>query len=74
MTAQVYFCMQLVPRTTTREEWYTGYRRVREMRRQQTHFAENARQLLTKHNLDERIRRDIIDHMVNPPIILGPWM
>lgn len=72
---QVYFRPQSVPRTTTRDEWYKGYRRFREMRRESRVMNDHTVKLLASHkDMPARIRRHIIDRLIYPPLILGPWM
>lgn len=76
MTARYYFHPQSMPRTITREEWYRVWHDVR------VGFREN-KEALIKHNdffqanyhrMPEHIKKQMLDEIIYPPIILGPYM
>ena len=73
MAAQVYFHLQSVPRTISRTEWYTTWRKVRMMQNTQRLIERSERELL-RTPLPDNVRQDIFERMVNPPLLLGPWM
>lgn len=69
----VLFDLDQVPRTVRRKEWYAAWRQVRIARREQKQHGERDRELL-KTLPAGPYRRELIDRMVNPPILLGPYM
>lgn len=72
MTAY-YFHMPDVPRTINREEWYKIWQEVRRRRKEVAAWNISRSNLLTI-ELPDYMRKDIIEHLINPPLILGPYM
>lgn len=71
---EVFFAPQLLPRTTTREEWYrkwTDYRVMKRGCRLQNQVKEG---LLRSKALSPAQRQRIIDELIYPPLYLGPGM
>lgn len=70
---RVYLPFEKVDRSITRKRWKEIYRwkriwikRCREMEDDQIEFLRRNKQM------PQRIRDDIMDHIINPPLLLGP--
>lgn len=74
MSLQLYFNSAKVPRTIGREEWKLCWRWVRVCRKRLAEQLEKERELLLWADLPSHIKHDIMDKMVNPPLLLGPHM
>jgi hypothetical protein len=70
--AVVLFVLEKIPRTVGREEWYNIWRKVRRMRTEQKELDERICRLLP--SMPTKIRQAEIDRIVNPPLLLGPYM
>lgn len=72
----LYFIMEKVPRTVGRKEWYEIYRKVRVQRKECRTQESRLQELLREKGkeMHPRIRRDIMDSLIYPPLILGPYM
>lgn len=71
---KLLFDITKLPRSTTREEWKLHERWARVTRKGLKHGEEQRLALLRKReNLPERIRLSMIEDMVNPPLLLGPY-
>lgn len=71
MNLLIIFEPEHYPRTMTRGEWQVEYRRYREACRRSKEASENFRRhwgMIT----DARIRDEILDRMINPPICIWP--
>lgn len=70
----IIFDMLKVPRTTTRPEWYKMYRGVRETARTlRKHEMDQIELLRTHgHTMPARMKADLMEKIINPPIVLGP--
>ena len=65
------FQPQRYPRTMTREEWYKTYRWVRQTRKElQTTEQKMLAAALVCDN--ERIKADIMEHIIRPPLLVVP--
>jgi hypothetical protein len=71
---QVYFVPQLLPRTWTRAQWYKAWQWVRVARGAMKQHEENRTKWLRDPDLDPKLRQDLIEEMVNPPLLIGPGM
>lgn len=67
-----YFHMESVPRTVTRTEWYKTWRQVRIDSKEHAKMAE--KELKMFRSAPDHIREQMLDHMINPPLVLGPYM
>lgn len=76
MSLQLYFVPTLLPRTISRKEWYDLWRWKRVMQQELTVAAWRETAFFREygHTLTPEQRRDMLDRMVNPPILLGPYM
>lgn len=72
--AEVFFYMPRVPRTVTREEWYKAWRRVRVLKKETAALNKITAEQLHNPALPQRIKKDIMDNLIYPPLILGPYM
>lgn len=69
-----YFYMPHVPRTTTRAEWYKAWRDVRIGQHTSAALEKGRFDLLRNQNIPAKVRKDLMDNLINPPIVLGPFM
>lgn len=72
--AEVYFYMPHVPRTVTREEWYKTWRRVRVLKKETAAMNKITTAQLRRLDVPQHIKNDIMDNLIFPPLILGPYM
>lgn len=72
----LYFDITKVPRSTSREEWKNCWRRVRVLKKELLWANKGRIELLVEHKdiMPPKIKADLIDHLVNPPLLLGPYM
>lgn len=69
---ELYFRMEEVPRSIGREEWYRIHRWTRIQRKELAESREKKRQLLF--TTPPAIMQRIIDELVCPTLLLGPYM
>lgn len=76
MVAQYYFHMESVPRTVNREDWYKTWREVRIQRKLNAKYIKEGNEWfrLNHVNMSPKVKKDYMDGMINPPLILGPYM
>lgn len=72
----LYWNPSKVPRTLTREQWKECYRWVRITRKRLREELQKQQQFLATYGttMPQIIKNDILDKMVNPPLLLGPYM
>lgn len=73
---KLFFNPSMIPRTILRKEWYDIWRWKRTVEKQLAKDAEEARNnLITYGNtMPKYIKDDLINKMINPPLLLGPYM
>ena len=71
----VVFDITKVPRHTTRQEWREAYRWVRVQRKVLKKQEDTKIELLRTHGdtMLPRMKQDLMNHLIYPPILLGPW-
>lgn len=71
-----YFRMQNVPRNISKARWKEVYRQVRVGRKWANEQTQRSQEALREfgENLPEHIYKDMIETMIYPPIVLGPYM
>lgn len=69
------FDLRKVPRTLSKIEWKKAWRDKRLLENSlRKHNADEMKMLQTQgHKLSDKQRKDLIDRIVNPPIVLGPY-
>ena len=74
MSLQLYFVPSKVPRTITKVEWYECWRWLRVCRKKLKEQLDKEVEMLRKDDLPKHIRDDIASKIINPPLLLGPYM
>lgn len=76
MSLQLYFVPSKVPRTITRKEWYDCWRWLRITRKKLAEQLEQERMMLSVYGTTmlPEAKRDLMEKMINPPLLLGPYM
>lgn len=69
---ELYFRPEEVPRSIKRPEWYRIWRWTRIQRKELAESMERKRKMLLA--VPPSIRQDIINEMIYPPLLLGPYM
>jgi hypothetical protein len=76
MVVRLYFDPRMLPRTMTRDEWRALDRWRRLIRKELAQQLEARREMIARLITDVSIfgRAAVLDDMVNPPLLLGPYM
>lgn len=68
-----YLDLNKIPRSVGRAEWYKIWRNKRVIEKKCIVDEEQKIVMLRLDNLNEKIRRSIMDEIIYPPLILGPY-
>lgn len=70
---RLYFDQTRIPRSVGRSEWRRIQREVRVTRKELAKAEATRIDMLRDPTLPKHLREDLINHLINPPILLGPY-
>lgn len=69
---QLFFNTHSIPRTTSRKEWNRIWRHKRLLERDCKNILEQRIKNLRQDNLPDKIKEDLLNLVVNPPVVVFP--
>lgn len=70
----LYFDITKIPRSTTRQEWREMWRWKREVEKKlKEELGRKISILQTVTDLPSRVRENLMNEMIYPPLLLGPY-
>lgn len=67
----IHFNPQKLPRTMTRQQWYSLWRKYRDLRHQLWLQSERTR-LSLRYMPEGEAKKNIMDLIINPPVVIFP--
>jgi hypothetical protein len=74
MSLALYFVPFKIPRTVTRKEWYEIHRWRRVTQKQLNATLLFEQEKLRDPSTPSWVKRDLMNSMIYPPLLLGPYM
>lgn len=69
----LYFVQEQLPRTLTQKQWKAIHREWRQMKRE-VFETNKQRDVLLRGLPPGKLRTELLEQMINPPLVLGPGM